>query len=70
MITGYIGECTPKKQTINVRAAPDGKVIGALKYGLSLPVVVHCGTWLRVEYAGEERYVAAWVVDVTMDKRV
>lgn len=70
MITGYIGECTPKAKNVWVRAAPSGKKVGALKYGLTAPLVVHCDKWLRVAWNGDEAYIAAHVVVVTMDKRV
>lgn len=69
MLTGYIGICTPLKQDVNIRQQPSisSKIVGVLRYRDTLPVAVVGSEWVRVEYAGEERFIARHILFVDMD---
>jgi|OM-RGC.v1.035150992 uncharacterized protein (DUF736 family) len=69
MITGYIGTATPLRQDINIRATPttSGRIVGALNFRAVLPVLVVGNEWLRVEFAGNEYYVARHIVRFDTD---
>lgn len=68
--TGYIATVTPHTQAVNIRerASTGSRIVGTLRLGRSMPVLVVGAQWVRVDHVGAEAFIARHIVTIEMDE--